>query len=98
MHPTRKTLWALAFLLAVSVTSVGLPFRSAAWAVDIQMPGLMIGLVCGRIYDSMTSGQSPFNPVILSVALSIVVNASVYYLILKFLFPAPEPPTLDKQP
>jgi sugar phosphate permease len=50
-----------------------------------QMPGLPIGLVCGWIYDRATHGASPFNPTILVVGLTILVNAFVYYLIFNLL-------------
>jgi len=50
-----------------------------------QMPGLAIGLVCGWIYDRATHGSSPFNPTILVVGLTILVNAFVYYLIFNLL-------------
>jgi hypothetical protein len=49
------------------------------------MLGIMVGLVCGWIYDRATHGDSPFNPAILVVGLTILLNASVYYLIFNLL-------------
>jgi hypothetical protein len=87
MHRAGKTLWALAFVLAIIIASLGFCFHSAPWAMYIQMPGIVIGLVCGWIYDRAIHGDSPFNPAILVVGLTILVNASVYYLVFKpFLF------------
>jgi hypothetical protein len=81
MHPTRKTLWVFAFLLAILTACLGFRFHAAAWAMYIEMPGIMVGLICGWIYDRATHGDSPFNPAILVVGLTILLNASVYYLI-----------------
>jgi hypothetical protein len=85
MHPAPKTLWAFAFLIAIVGAWIFFHFQPAAWAMYFQMPGLPIGLVCGWIYDRATHGSSPFNPAILVVGLTILVNAFVYYLIFNLL-------------
>jgi peptidoglycan/LPS O-acetylase OafA/YrhL len=78
MHPARKSLWAFAFLLAIIVAWIGFHSQPAAWAMYIQIPGIVIGLVCGWIYDRATHGDSPFNPAILVAGLTILLNAYVY--------------------
>ena len=79
-------MWGLAFLLASVVAWFGFHSPQAAWAMYIQMPGILFGLLCGWIYDNATHGNSPFNPAILAVGLTILLNASVYYyLIFKLL-------------
>jgi F0F1-type ATP synthase assembly protein I len=51
----------------------------------VQMPGIVVGLVCGWIYDRVTNGQSPLNPAFLTIGLTILVNALLYYLIFRLL-------------
>ena len=73
----KAILWTISISLAVVLTASGMHAhnQNSAAGMHRQMPGIVIGLLCGFALD---------NQIVVSV-ITIAANACSYYLLLSFL-------------
>lgn len=73
----KAVFWAISIVLAVALTVSGMHAhnQNSPAGLHQQMPGILIGLLCGFALDSQ----------IMVVVITIVANTCFYYLLLSLL-------------
>lgn len=73
----KAVFWAVSILLAVALTASGMHAhnQNSPAGLSRQMPGILIGLLCGFAIDSQT----------VVFVVTIAANTCFYYLLLSFL-------------